>query len=148
MQELILGAAKLTRKVAPQNPLLRQPAAADNAAMQTEPPEADAPKRKRRWFQFSLRSLLIGVTIFCLVGGWLGRELFIARQRLDTLKWLESQGGCCGLWPGHKGEDEPSIVRRLFGDREVQWLQIPRSVSDDDAQRLMDIFPNATAQRL
>jgi hypothetical protein len=31
--------------------------------MQTEPPKADAPKRKRRWFQFSLRSLLIVVTL-------------------------------------------------------------------------------------
>ena len=41
------------------------PEQADNAAMQTEPPEADPPKRKRRWFQFSLRSLLIGVTLFC-----------------------------------------------------------------------------------
>jgi hypothetical protein len=27
--------------------------------MQTEPPKADPPKRKRRWFQFSLRTLMI-----------------------------------------------------------------------------------------
>jgi hypothetical protein len=31
--------------------------------MQTEPPTADPPKRKRRWFQFSLRTLMIGVTL-------------------------------------------------------------------------------------
>ncbi len=36
--------------------LLRRPVAADNAAMEAEP------NRKRRWFQFSLRTLLIGVT--------------------------------------------------------------------------------------
>jgi hypothetical protein len=29
--------------------------------MQTEPPKAEPPKRKRRWFQFSLRTLMIGV---------------------------------------------------------------------------------------
>jgi DsbC/DsbD-like thiol-disulfide interchange protein len=29
--------------------------------MQTEPPKADQPKRKRRWFQFSLRTLLVCV---------------------------------------------------------------------------------------
>jgi hypothetical protein len=35
-------------------------ALADNAAMETES-IADLPKRKRCWFQFSLRTLLIGV---------------------------------------------------------------------------------------
>jgi hypothetical protein len=39
------------------------PAAGDNAAMPTESSEAEPPKRKRRWFQFSLRTLLIGVTL-------------------------------------------------------------------------------------
>lgn len=37
-------------------PLLALPAVGDNAAMQSEPPDADPPKRKRRWLQFSLRS--------------------------------------------------------------------------------------------
>jgi hypothetical protein len=37
--------------------LLRRPTAADNAAMENEP------KRKRRWLQFRLRTLLIGVTL-------------------------------------------------------------------------------------
>jgi hypothetical protein len=32
--------------------------------MQTEPPKADPHKRKRRWFQFSLRTLLIAVVAF------------------------------------------------------------------------------------
>jgi hypothetical protein len=43
----------------PNYSFLRLPAVTDNAAMQTEPPKADPPKRKRRWFQFSLRSLMI-----------------------------------------------------------------------------------------
>jgi hypothetical protein len=34
--------------------------------MQIEPPKADPPKRKRRWFQFSLRTLFVVTTI---VGG-------------------------------------------------------------------------------
>jgi hypothetical protein len=40
---------------------------ADNAAVQTDPPKADQPKRKRRWFQFSLRSLMIAVAVLCCV---------------------------------------------------------------------------------
>ena len=31
--------------------------------MQTEPTKAEPPKRKRRWFQFSLRTQLIVVTL-------------------------------------------------------------------------------------
>jgi Tfp pilus assembly protein FimT len=31
--------------------------------MQTEPPKAEPPKRKRRWFQFSLWTLTIAVAI-------------------------------------------------------------------------------------
>jgi hypothetical protein len=43
--------------------LLRLTIAADNAAMETEPSKADSPKRKRRRFQFRLRTLLIGVQV-------------------------------------------------------------------------------------
>jgi hypothetical protein len=46
--------------------LLLLPATGDNAAMSTEPSKADSPKRQRRWFQFSLRSLMIGVTLLAV----------------------------------------------------------------------------------
>jgi hypothetical protein len=46
-----------------QNPLLLLPAVGDNAAMHNEPLKADPPKRRRRWFQFSLHSLTIFTTV-------------------------------------------------------------------------------------
>jgi hypothetical protein len=49
--------------------------------MQPEPPKADLPKRKRRWFQFSLRTLLI-LTVACAVGAaWVAREMERKRRR-------------------------------------------------------------------
>ena len=72
------------------NPLLRAPAVGDNAAMQSEPPQADPPKRKRRWFQFSLRSLLIGVTVLaviCAVGVPLLREWLRPPEIVEP--WLQ-----------------------------------------------------------
>ena len=39
--------------------------------MEAEPTKAEPPKRKRRWFQFSLRTLMIAVTLFTV---WLGLE--------------------------------------------------------------------------
>jgi hypothetical protein len=41
--------------------------------MEAQRPKAESPKRKRRWFQFSLRSLLIVVTLLCV---WLGMIRF------------------------------------------------------------------------
>ena len=41
------------------------PAPADNSAMEAEPTKAEPPKLKRRWFQFSLRALLIFVVAAC-----------------------------------------------------------------------------------
>ena len=55
--------------------LLRLPAVGDNAAMQTEPPKAEPPKRKRRWFQFSLRTLLIFTVICAIPCAWLAGRL-------------------------------------------------------------------------
>jgi hypothetical protein len=46
--------------------LLRLLALRDNAAMEIEPSNADPPKCKRRWFQFSLRTLLITVTVLAV----------------------------------------------------------------------------------
>ena len=54
--------------------------------MPTEPLKADPPKRKRRRFQFRLRTLLIGVTIFCLVvGSYVAHEAKIVRERKSEL---------------------------------------------------------------
>ena len=45
------------------NALPMLPAPADNAAMEAEPPKTEPSKRKRRWFQFSLRTLMVAVTL-------------------------------------------------------------------------------------
>jgi hypothetical protein len=37
--------------------------------MQTDPPKADPPKRKRRWFQFSLRAMMIFTGICAIASG-------------------------------------------------------------------------------
>jgi hypothetical protein len=43
--------------------------------MQSEPPKAEPPKRKRRWFQFSLRSLLSCTMVCAVAAGWLGKRM-------------------------------------------------------------------------
>ena len=64
-----------------ENPLLWLLAVGDNAAMQFEATKAEPPKRIRRWFQFSLRSLLTGIALLCItLGLWKTFGLPIALQ--------------------------------------------------------------------
>ena len=52
--------------------------------MEAEPTKVEPPKRRRRWFQFSLRTLMIVVTllaVMCACTAWVAR---IARDRAAT----------------------------------------------------------------
>ena len=60
--------------------------------MQTEPPKAEQPKRKRRWFKFSLRSLMIVVTLLAVPCGWFGWHVALAKERKVTFMRLLSDG--------------------------------------------------------
>ena len=64
------------------NLLLLLLAVRDNAAMEAEP------KRKRRWFQFSLRSLLIFTVIVAIPCAWLGRRIERKGQEREAAVWL------------------------------------------------------------
>jgi uncharacterized protein len=80
--------------------------------MQTEPPKADPRKRKRRWFQFSLRSLLV-LTTFVAIGTALVKGLTADRHANVDLDFRT------GPWPETdlsvaiiKGDDP--LVRKIL----------------------------------
>jgi hypothetical protein len=77
--------------------------------MHTEPPKADPPKRKRRWFQFSLRTLVIGVTIVAvqcavcvpMVEEWQESQQreFAKRQTIErAIRWLAQRQASSAKW--------------------------------------------------
>ena len=49
----------------------------------------DKPKPRRRWFQFSLRTLLIVVTLSAGVLGWVGWKMEQGRRQRVVIVWLE-----------------------------------------------------------
>jgi hypothetical protein len=53
--------------------------------MESEPTKAEPPKRKRRCFQFRLRTLLIGVTLVAVVCGYVAWQAKIVRERRAEL---------------------------------------------------------------
>jgi hypothetical protein len=55
------------------------PAVGDNTAM------SEPPKRKRRWFQVSLRTLMIAVTLLAAACAYVGWQAKIVRERWAEL---------------------------------------------------------------
>ena len=47
--------------------------------------EAEPPKRKRRWYQFGLRTLMIAVTLLAVPLGYVGWQAKIVRERKAAL---------------------------------------------------------------
>jgi hypothetical protein len=112
---------------------------ADNAAMEAEPTNADPPKRKRRWFQFSLRTLLVSTIIIAVACGWLGKRIEQKRKDRETVAAIIKLGGIVTY--DYQTEDlranpsGPGWLRDMLGDNffnEVDgvWL---RNATDADA---------------
>jgi hypothetical protein len=72
----------------------------------------DVPKLRRRWFQYSLRSLLVVVTLCAFLSSWLAVKLRQAKRERAAAAALEELGGEV-LWSKPSG---PIWLRNLLGD--------------------------------
>ena len=61
--------------------------------METEPTKAEPAKRKRSWFQFSLRTLLIFTLICAVACAWLARKIDQKRKEREAMVELGKLGG-------------------------------------------------------
>jgi hypothetical protein len=142
-----------------------RPVERDNAAMETEP------KRKRRWFQFSLRSLLIGVTLLAVLLGYGGWQVRIVSHRKLMLTEIEGAGGVyvsseynaaereeARAWAPVRnrdhwfherlislGEDrnKPSMLRTFLGDENVNEITLPIEFSPVLLVKVKELFGEA-----
>jgi hypothetical protein len=55
------------------------------------PDSPSKPKRKRRWFQFRLRTLLLLVTVFAVLFGWVAHKAHNAREQKRVVAWLREK---------------------------------------------------------
>jgi hypothetical protein len=102
--------------------------------MEAEPPKADLPKRKRRWFQFSLRTLLILTAIVAIASAWLGKRIEQKRKERDAVAAIIESGGYVRYDYQYMNgrvdlNAEPAAagwLRKLCGDNffsEVVWVR-------------------------
>jgi hypothetical protein len=76
--------------------------------MQADPPEAKPPKRKRRWFQFSLRTLLIVVTMLAAACGYVAWQAKIVQERTAVADLVQHQYNGAVYWSSEVKRASPT----------------------------------------
>jgi hypothetical protein len=96
--------------------------------MEIEPRAVEPPKRKRHWFQFSLRTLLILTLICAVAASWVAHRRDKKRGERETIAAIRKVGGLvyydseveeknlAGKIVNPAGPRGPEWVRKLFGD--------------------------------
>jgi hypothetical protein len=116
--------------------------------MQTEPRKTALPKRKRRRFQFRLRTLMIGVTLLAVLCGWQAK---VIRDRHEAAKTYLTVSAVYETY----GPNHTVRVRTQSAPWPLRWLGedgyfvviVPLSTHDDEVQRLVRLFPEAKIGR-
>ena len=85
-----------------------------------------SPKRKRRRFQFRLRTLLIGVTLLAVPCGYVGWQAKIVRARINEVENRFSENLDLGLCIDGYSYEIPGTpwFRRLLGDVTVYQIEV------------------------
>ena len=93
--------------------------------MQAEPPNAAQPKSRRRWHQFGLRTLLMGIVLLSLPLGWLGLKVREGCQRQAVVAAITKLGGFVlydyefdflGDFVPQSAQPAPAWLRAVLGD--------------------------------
>ena len=75
--------------------------------MTTEPTN---PKPRRRWRQFSLRTLFVLLTVACVGLAWLGRKAYRAWEQNEAVEWVWEMGGSVSYDDEFDEDEVPSLV--------------------------------------
>jgi hypothetical protein len=99
----------------------------------------------RRRFQFRLRTLMIGVTLFALPCAYVGWQVKIVKERSAMRQRLLAEGAILEPPNGKGGHpaNSPSWLRRLLGDINTPAIARPQARDDIEDDQVELIFPEA-----
>jgi hypothetical protein len=93
---------------------------------------------------------MVGVTLVCVVAGYLAHEVGIVRERRE---WLEKHplqihlitgsfgpGSILTLVPG-KPDESPFVIRRLLGDAPQESIEVSKYISREELRTTILLFP-------
>jgi len=123
-----------TRQVKSHASALRRERAGYNAEMNQAPPRC-------RWFQFSLRTLFIVVTLLAV---WLGWNLYQVGERVEAVREIERNGGSVSP-PDRlfRAQNGLPYVWRLCGTQSAGVIFLGQRHRSDDWGRISRLFPEA-----
>jgi hypothetical protein len=111
----------------------------------------EEPKPKHRWFRFSLRSLIVFVTILCVPLGWVSYHFNLVRQRTNFMRNVDAENPQENQWwlaqmkkAFSNLQPKPiSDLRRSFGDREYSIIILPPSYDESAVDKANQLFTEA-----
>jgi hypothetical protein len=101
-----------------------------------------SPKPKRRWFQLSLRTLLVFVLLVSIGMSWFAVKMQRARRQKEAVQAIEKAGWAVAFdyeVYGSRKTSVPKWARALLGDDfflDVAWVSVSGNFGDDDASHL------------
>jgi len=110
-------------------------------------PQPEQPRRRRRWFQYSLRTLLLVMFLTSIGLSWFAVRLQQARRQREGVEEIKKLGGVvCYDYEAHQSGKPPGPgwLRKLLGDdffAEVDLVQ----VSNDAAMEHLNGLPRLSA---
>jgi hypothetical protein len=115
--------------------------------MQTEPTNAFLPKRKRRCFQFSLRTLMIGVTLLAIARGYVASQAQVVR---DRRAFLGRPPRICyaAVMPDDEDRATISSLRRWLGDYGMKEFRFLPEESNESIATARRLFLEAKVTRM
>ena len=103
-----------------------------------------ATTQKRRWYQYSLRTLLIVVTLLAIPCGYVGWQArAVAHRKAMLQKIIESGGIVLPCEPISNYPPHPNFVRRWFGDVLVKGIGSGECAQPYAIKEVEDAFPEA-----
>ncbi len=121
--------------------------------MDTDASQLAAPKRRRR-FQFRLRTLFVVVTIVAVACAYLAHEWRIVRDRRNWLLNHYQYPMPPSMWSIGQPESEqnpsagPSMVRRWLGDASHDYVWVFAGFPDTDVVEAKAQFAEAQVMRV
>lgn len=115
---------------------------------------AEPPKHKRRWFQFSLRMLLIGVTLVAVACAYVGWQAKIVHERRWLLENVILRKGVVfpDPSPAHLTAPLPCRsapwIRQLLDDVWIDEIRLDAKTSDEEFDEIAACFPEAVVKRV
>jgi hypothetical protein len=95
--------------------------------------------------RYSLRTLLVAVTIVAIALGWLAWQRRIVTQRGQLIDEINKTypSGMMFSWKDTPEEDKTTWLRKQLGDISYGLILLPEDASDDLVRRTRNLFPNS-----